>query len=203
MSILKIARMGHPVLRLSAAPVDDPGAPEIQRLIADIGETLDDAGGIGLAATQVYAPWRVVIFEVPDDRLDDGEADGEGGAPVPRTVLINPVIEPLSDDVAVGWEGCLSVPGMRGAVPRFTRIRYSGVNESGEPISREASGFHARVVQHECDHLDGILYPMRMTDMSTQHFVSEVRHNPGLREPLEDEIEDHGEGEEALDEDAA
>jgi peptide deformylase len=203
MSILKIARMGHPVLRLSAAPVDDPGAPEIQRLIADIGETLDDAGGIGLAATQVYAPWRVVIFEVPDDRLDDGEADGEGGAPVPRTVLINPVIEPLSDDVAVGWEGCLSVPGMRGAVPRFTRIRYSGVNESGEPISREASGFHARVVQHECDHLDGILYPMRMTDMSTLHFVSEVRHNPGLREPLEDEIEDHGEGEEALDEDAA
>ena len=92
---------------------------------------------------------------------------------------------------------------MRGEGQRFTRIRYSGVNESGEPISREASGFHARVVQHECDHLDGILYPMRMTDMSTLHFVSEVRHNPGLREPLEDEIADHGEGEEALDEDAA
>jgi peptide deformylase len=213
MSILKIARMGHPVLRLSAAPVDDPGAPEIQRLVADMGETLDDAGGIGLAATQVYAPWRVVIFEVPDERLDDGEADGEadgeGGAPVPRTVLINPVIEPLSDAVAVGWEGCLSVPGMRGAVPRFTHIRYSGLSESGEAISREASGFHARVVQHECDHLDGILYPMRMTDMSTLHFVSEVRHNPGLREPLEDEGEDESvderedENEVAQDEDAA
>ena len=209
MSILKIARMGHPVLRLMAAPVDDPGAPEIQRLIADMRETLDDAGGLGLAATQVYAPWRVVIFEVPDERLDDGEANGEGGAPVPRTVLINPVIEPLSDAVAVGWEGCLSVPGMRGAVPRFTHIRYSGLTEGGEAISCEASGFHARVAQHECDHLAGILYPMRMTDMSTLHFVSEVRHNPGLREPLEDESvderEDEGEdgGEGARDEDAA
>ena len=215
MSILKIARMGHPVLRQKAALVGDPRVPEIARLIADMRDTLDDAGGIGLAANQVYAPFRVVIFEVPDERLGDGEddgeadgeADGEGGASVPRTVLINPVIEPLSDDVAVGWEGCLSVPGMRGAVPRFTRIRYSGLTENGEPISREASGFHARVVQHECDHLDGILYPMRMTDMSTLHFVSEVRHNPGLREPLEDESEDesedHGEGEEALDEDAA
>ncbi len=199
MSILKIARMGHPVLRLSAAPVDDPGAPEIQRLIADMGETLDDAGGIGLAATQVYSPWRVVMFEVPDDQLDDAEDASQA----PRTVLINPVIEPLSDAVAVGWEGCLSVPGMRGAVPRFTRIRYSGLSENGEAISREASGFHARVVQHECDHLDGILYPMRMTDMSTLHFVSEVRHNPGLREPLEDESVDEGESEEGLDEDAA
>ena len=107
--------------------------------------------------------------------------------------------------MGVGWEGCLSVPGMRGAVPRFRDIRYSGLTESGEAISCEASGFHARVAQHECDHLDGILYPMRMTDISTLHFVSEVRHNPGLREPLEDESVDEREDENevAQDEDAA
>lgn len=168
MSILKIAKMGHPVLRRPAAEVPDPTAPEIARLVRDMEETMADAGGVGLAAPQVHVPLRIVIFYVPAVRSEEGR-------PVPLTALVNPVIEPLTEEMAEGWEGCLSVPGMTGLVPRYTRIRYRGVTPSGGVIEREASGFHARVVQHECDHLDGILYPMRMGDLTTFGFVDEMK----------------------------
>jgi len=124
----------------------------------------------------VHVSKRVVIFEVPAERA---ARDGNGEAPpegVPMTALINPVIEPLGEEKALGWEACLSVPGLTGAVPRFTRIRYHGFGLQGERIEREAGGFHARVVQHECDHLDGILYPMRMTDLTSLAFSEELRH---------------------------
>jgi len=176
MAILKIARMGHPILRRVADPVVDPTAPEIRRLVRDMLETLEDIGGVGLAAPQVHVSKRVVIFEVPPERA---ARDGNGEAPpegVPMTVLTNPVIEPLGEEKALGWEACLSVPGLTGAVPRFTRIRYHGFGLQGERIEREAGGFHARVVQHECDHLDGILYPMRMTDLTSLAFSEELRH---------------------------
>ncbi|WP_119460302.1 peptide deformylase [Rhodospirillaceae bacterium SYSU D60014] len=171
MAILKIARMGHPVLRRRAEPVADPTAPEVRRLVADMLETLADVGGIGLAAPQVHVPQRVVLFEVPA-----GRADREGGDAVPLTVLVNPEIEPLGPETALGWEACLSVPGLTGAVPRHTRIRYRGTTPAGESIERVAEGFHARVLQHECDHLEGILYPMRMTDLSLLVFADELRH---------------------------
>ena len=162
MAILKIARMGHPVLRRRADPVPDPTAPEIHRLIADMAETLEDIGGAGLAAPQVHVPLRVVIFQVPQHRLT-GRPEDQAQA---LTAIINPVIEPLGDAMELGWEGCLSVPGLKGAVPRFSRIRYRGVGPDGAAIDRTVSGFHARVVQHECDHLIGKLYPMRITDFS-------------------------------------
>jgi peptide deformylase len=170
MAILKIALMGHPVLARPAEPVPDPTAPEIRRLVADMIETMRDAQGLGLAAPQVYASKRVVIFHVPRERADENEA------PEPLTVLINPEIQPLTGDLLSGWEGCLSVPGLRGLVPRYARIRYRGRDADGRLIDREATGMHARVVQHECDHLDGVLYPQRMTDLSQLMFASEVRH---------------------------
>ena len=179
MAILKIAKMGHPVLLKPAAPIDDPRAPEIATLVRDMIETMEDAPGTGLAAPQVHVPLRLVIFKVGSARArqEDGEApEGESGS-VPLTVLINPEIEPLSEETALGWEACLSVPGLAGEVPRWRRIRYRGVGLDGEAIEREASGFHARVVQHECDHLDGRLYPSRMTDMSRLMFTSEIRHH--------------------------
>ncbi|MEX0814681.1 MAG: peptide deformylase [Dongiaceae bacterium] len=181
MAILKIARMGHPVLRRAADGVADPRAPEIKRLVEDMLETLADIGGLGLAAPQVHVPKRVVIFEVPGRRArGDGEGDGDDAAAVPMTVLVNPEIEPLSEATALGWEACLSVPGLTGVVPRYTHIRYRGLTPAGARIEREARGFHARVVQHECDHLDGILYPMRMTDLSLLAFEEELRHGvPG------------------------
>ena len=163
MAILKIARMGHPVLRRVADPVVDPTASDIRRLVRDMLETLEDIGGVGLAAPQVHVSRRVVIFEVPAERAarDGGTPDG-----VPMTALINPVIEPLGEEKALGWEACLSVPGLTGVVPRHTRLRYRGFDLNGKRIEREASDFHARVVQHECDHLDGVLYPMRIRDFT-------------------------------------
>ncbi len=171
MAILKIARMGHPVLRRRADPVGDPTAPEIRRLAGDMLETMRDAPGTGLAAPQVHVPLRVVVFEVAAPR-----AEREGAAAVPLTVMVNPEIEPLDDAKALGWEGCLSVPGLAGMVPRFERIRYRFQTLDGETVERSAEGFHARVVQHECDHLDGILYPQRMTDLSLLVFAEELRH---------------------------
>jgi peptide deformylase len=180
MAILKIARMGHPVLGRPAEPVADPTAPEVKALIADMWETLMDVGGAGLAAPQVHVGQRVVIFHVPVERAEREEAD-----PVPPTALINPGIEPLDDELVEGWEACLSVPGLAGQVPRYARILYRGVTPEGVTIEREAAGFHARLVQHECDHLDGILYPMRMTDLSKLMFAEEMRRYHG-----EEEIED-------------
>lgn len=174
MALLKIARMGHPLLRATAKPVDEPTAPWLRRLVDDMIETMEDAGGTGLAAPQVHVPYRVVVFRVGGERLTDLPGDTEQDL----TVLINPVIEPIGDEGALGWEGCLSVPGLRGVVPRHLRIRYRAFGLDGEAIEREAAGFHARVVQHECDHLDGILYPQRMTDHRLLVFIEELQRHP-------------------------
>ena len=176
MAILKIARMGHPVLKRIADPVPDPTSPEIHKLINDMVDTLADIGGAGLAAPQVHVPLRVVIFHVPGARLA-AEDQVEGAPPpgIPLTALINPEITPLGDEMVEGLEACLSVPGLAGTVPRYSRIRYRALAPNGSVIEREAAGFHARVVQHECDHLDGILYPMRMRDMTSLGFVEELR----------------------------
>ncbi|MBM3523606.1 MAG: peptide deformylase [Alphaproteobacteria bacterium] len=171
MAILKIARMGHPVLGRRADEVGDPTAPEIRRLVADMIETMQDANGAGLAAPQVHVPLRVVVFRVPAHRAQADLLPRPEGI----VVLVNPVIEPLGADETVGWEGCLSVPGMMGAVPRFERIRYRGFGLDGTLSVYEADGFHARVVQHECDHLDGVLYPQRMTDLSQFGFADEIQ----------------------------
>ena len=182
MAILKIARMGHPVLSRPAQQVSNPSAPEVRRLIQDMLETMVDAEGTGLAAPQVYVPLRVVIFYVARERAQreedaapdaDKSLDEEAPA-VPLTVLINPRWEPLSEEVVMGPEACLSVPGLMGQVPRYRRIRYGGLTSEGQEIEREAEDFHARVVQHELDHLDGVLYPQRMIDASTLIFTSEA-----------------------------
>src|SRR5262249_30889134 len=174
MAILKIARMGHPVLRQVAATVADPTAPRIKALVADMIETLEDIGGAGLAAPQVHVARRVVIFKVPAERTTGLPDDTEEGL----TVLVNPVIEPLPRAIELRWEGCLSVPGPRGAGPRHRRVRYHGTTPEGARIEREVEGFHARVVQHECDHLDGILYPQRMTDHRLLMFIEEWARHP-------------------------
>jgi peptide deformylase len=151
--------MGDPRLLERSLEVERFGTRQLQELLADMRDTMRDADGAGLAAPQIGVPLRVVIFGVEaNPRYPDAE-------PVPYTELVNPVLIPLSDEEEDGWEGCLSVPGFRGAVPRYTRLRYEGFDPQGNPIRREVSGFHARVVQHETDHLDGILYPQRIRDM--------------------------------------
>ena len=174
MALLKIAHMGHPVLRQRAVPVDDPSAPWVRTLVDDMIETMHDAGGTGLAAPQVHQSHRIVVFMVGEERLTGLPGDD----PQPLTVLINPVIEPIGDEMALGWEGCLSVPGLRGVVPRYLRVRYRGLGLGGKTLEREAAGFHARVVQHECDHLDGILYPQRMTDHRLLVYSEELQRHP-------------------------
>ncbi len=177
MAILKIARMGHPVLARPADPVEDPTAPEIRRLVRDMIETMIDAHGAGLAAPQVHMPLRVVVFQAPDGRSDPGLSEAERfDHTAPLTVLINPEVEILNPDLEGGWEGCLSVPGMRGFVERPFHLRYRGVDHDGNRVERSAKGFHARVVLHECDHLDGVLYPQRMRDMTKFIFESEAHH---------------------------
>ena len=177
MAILKIARMGHPVLAQKAQPVADPAAPEIRRLVADMIETMIDANGAGLAAPQVHVPLRLVVFQAPEGRSDPGLSEEERfDHTAPLTVLVNPQIEIVGADIEGGWEGCLSVPGLRGYVERSFHIRYRGFDLDGNQIARTAKGFHARVVQHECDHLDGRLYTSRMRDMSKLIFESEARH---------------------------
>jgi|SRR5579864_7344047 len=174
MAILKIARMGHPVLRQKAALVADPTAPRIKALVADMVETLIDIGGSGLAAPQVHVAERVVIFKVAPERTTGRPLD----LAQEMMAIINPVIEPIGDENELGWEGCLSVPGLRGAVPRYRRIRYRGVSPDGARIERTVEGFHARVVQHECDHLDGVLYLQRMTDHRLISFLEEWQRYP-------------------------
>ncbi len=170
MAILKIAKMGHPILKEVAKAVDDPTSREIRELLDNMRETMTDAGGVGLAAPQIYVSLRVMIFQIPAEREGDEMAFEE-------QVLINPELQFLGDEKEDGWEGCLSVPDLRGSVPRFTHSNYQGWDENGKKITREASGFHARVVQHEYDHLDGILYPMRMDKLNTLHYVSQMRFN--------------------------
>ena len=169
--------MGHPVLGRVAAPVPDPTAPAVAALVRDMIETMIDADGAGLAAPQVYEPLRVVVFQAPPERASEDTSGEEAfDHTAPLTVLINPEIEVLSDEQELGWEGCLSVPGLRGLVPRATDIVYRAAALDGSRIERRARGFHARVVQHECDHLDGILYPQRMRDMRDLVFESEFKH---------------------------
>jgi peptide deformylase len=168
MAARDVLRMGHPVLRERAKPVEAFGTPELLALVQDMKDTMAAKNGAGLAAPQIGVGERVVIFGVDKNpRYPDAEE-------VPFTVLVNPKIVLLTREVEEGWEGCLSVPGMRGLVPRYTRLKYSGFDEHGAPVEREAEGFHARVVQHECDHLDGILYPQRMTDLSKLGFNEEL-----------------------------
>jgi peptide deformylase len=158
--IREVLRMGDPRLLRRSQEVKEFGTPELQALLTDMRDTMAHLDGAGLAAPQIGVGVRVVIFGVhANPRYPDVEE-------VPDTVLINPVLTPLGEEVEEGWEGCLSVPGMRGAVPRYKRLRYSGFDELGKPFEREVSDFHARVVQHEVDHLDGILYPMRIRDLS-------------------------------------
>ncbi|HEX6735311.1 MAG TPA: peptide deformylase [Azonexus sp.] len=165
MAVRNILRMGDPRLLEVARPVTDFTTPALSALIADMFETMAAAGGVGLAAPQIGVGLQLVIFGFEhSERYPAAEA-------IPRTILINPQITPLSADEDLGWEGCLSVPGLRGEVPRFTRIRYQGVDPQGQPIDRTVEGFHARVVQHECDHLIGRLYPTRMRDLTRFGFT--------------------------------
>ena len=158
--IREVLRMGDPRLLRVAQPVAAFGTPELLALIADMRETMDKLDGAGLAAPQIGIDLRVVIFGLESNpRYPQAEA-------VPFTVLVNPLLTPLGSEEEEGWEGCLSVPGLRGVVPRFKHLRYTGFDEFGRTIERTVADFHARVVQHECDHLDGILYPMRIRDLS-------------------------------------
>jgi len=166
--IREVLRMGDARLLEISRPVERFGTPELAALLADMGDTMAHLNGAGLAAPQIGVGLRVVIFGVKSNpRYPEVEE-------VPDTVLINPVLEPLGGEQEEDWEGCLSVPGMRGAVPRYRRLRYAGYDEQGRRFERTVEGFHARVVQHECDHLDGILYPMRIRDLSKFGFIEEL-----------------------------
>ncbi|MFC5475197.1 peptide deformylase [Paraherbaspirillum soli] len=165
MTVRQILKMGDPRLLLQAEPVAAFGTPELEALIADMFDTMYAANGAGLAAPQIGVNLQLVIFGFKDN-VRYPEAP-----PVPETVLINPTLKPLSDEVEEGWEGCLSVPGLRGVVPRWSKLHYEGFDPRGQRISRDVDGFHARVVQHECDHLHGILYPMRIKDFSRFGFT--------------------------------
>jgi peptide deformylase len=176
--IRDVLRMGDARLLAVASPVHDFHSEELKQLLVDMRDTMAHLNGAGLAAPQIGVGLRVVIFGVhANARYPDVEE-------VPDTVLINPEIKPLSDEMEEGWEGCLSVPGMRGWVPRWTQLRYAGFDEQGKRFEREVAGFHARVVQHECDHLDGILYPMRIRDLSKFGFNEALF--PGEDLPAED-----------------
>lgn len=170
MALRKIVKMGNPVLAARAAPGDSENMERVIDLLPDMAETMRAAGGVGLAAPQVGESLRVIIFEVPESRASGAEDDG----PLELQALINPEIEPIGEAMELGWEGCLSIPGLRGEVPRHARIRYTGLDGEGNRVAREASGFHARVVQHEVDHLDGVLYLERMTDMRRIGYVEEM-----------------------------
>jgi peptide deformylase len=168
MTLRKIARLGQPVLLNRAVPVDDPGRPEIRTLVDDMLETMADAEGIGLAAPQVYVGLRVILAVELHDRSEVGTA--------PVRVLLNPELVPLGDETEMAYEGCLSIPELRGIVPRARRVGYRGLDGDGRPVEGEAEGLFARVLQHEVDHLDGVLFPMRMRDLRHLAFTSELRH---------------------------
>ena len=178
MAVHEILKMGDARLLRTAKPVTEFGTPAMQALIADMFETMEAANGAGLAAPQIGVDLQLVIFGYQrNERYPEAP-------PVPLTVLINPQITPLSDELVEGWEGCLSVPGLRGSVERFAHVRYSGLDAEGRPIMHEVDGFHARVVQHECDHLVGKLYPMRMKDFTRFGYTSVLF--PAM-DPLQDD----------------
>jgi len=176
MAVRTVLRMGDPRLLEAARPVERFDTPELHALIADMDDTMRALNGAGLAAPQIGVALRVAIFGVErNPRYPDVE-------PVPYTVLVNPTLEPLGEEMEEGWEGCLSIPGMRGLVPRYRRLRYRGRDQYGKPIERAVEGFHARVVQHECDHLAGILYPMRIRDLRNFGFNEELFPGQDLRD---------------------
>ena len=168
MAVRTVLRMGHPLLLQVAAPVERFGTAELRQLVADMDDTMRALNGAGIAAPQIGVSLRAVIFEVTHNpRYPQAE-------PVPYTVLLNPVLDPLGNERDEAWEGCLSVPGLRRIVARNTKLRYRGFDLDGRPIDRTVTGFHARVVQHEVDHLDGILYPMRVADLRSFGFEDEL-----------------------------
>jgi peptide deformylase len=174
--IREVLRMGDPRLLEVAKPVEEFGTPELLALVTDMRETMAHLNGAGLAAPQIGVGLRVVIFGVQSNpRYPDAEE-------VPDTVLVNPRLTPIGTEIEEGWEGCLSVPGMRGIVPRYRELRYRGFDEHGAEIDRTVSGFHARVVQHECDHLDGILYPMRIRDLANFGFIEALFPGQDIRD---------------------
>jgi peptide deformylase len=177
MSVKPVLRMGHPVLRQVAAPVERVPSGELNALIADMDDTMRSLNGAGLAAPQIGVSLRVVIFELKDNPRYPHIA------PVPYTVLINPILIPLGEEQEEGWEGCLSVPGLRGLVPRYRRLRYQGLSPEGARVDRTVEGFHARVVQHEADHLDGVLFPQRIRDLTTFGFEDALA---GQMKPMPD-----------------
>jgi peptide deformylase len=166
MALLKIARLGHPILLARARPVPDPTAPEIRALAADLVETMRDASGIGLAAPQVHASLRLIVALPITDR--------EGAREASPLVLVNPELEPLEETLEEAFEGCLSIPELRGLVPRVRRVGFRALDLEGRPLEGEAAGLFARILQHEVDHLDGILFPMRMRDLRSLAFESEL-----------------------------
>ena len=177
MAIRKVLKMGDPILLQVAAPVEAFDTPDLHELLTDMRETMVAMNGAGIAAPQIGVSQQMVIFGFEHNpRYPDAEA-------VPFTVLINPTLEPIGNEMEDGWEGCLSVPGMRGIVPRYKQVRYRGFDEKGQPIDRTVSDFHARVVQHECDHLIGTLYPMRIKDFRNFGFVDTLF--PGQEVPDE------------------
>ncbi len=174
--IRDVLKMGDPRLLGVAKPVSAFGTSELESLLADMHDTMEHLNGAGLAAPQIGVDLQVAIFGVQNNpRYPQAEE-------VPYTVLINPVLEPLSEEMEEGWEGCLSVPGLRGIVPRYKRLHYRGFDASGAPVDRTAEGFHARVVQHECDHLNGILYPMRVRDFSRFGFIEALFPNQEIQD---------------------
>lgn len=174
--IRSVLRMGDPRLLEKARPVAAFDSPELIALLADMRETMDQLDGVGLAAPQIGVALRVVIFGF------EANARYPEAAPVPYSVLINPELTPITDELEGGWEGCLSLPGLRGLVPRWKHLRYAGWNAQGQRFEREVEGFHARVVQHECDHLDGILYPMRIKDFSRFGFTDVLQASASASE---------------------
>lgn len=181
----RIIRVGDPVLRQVACALPDPGDPALLDLARLMVHRMREARGVGLAAPQLGLSLRMIVFWVPPERAEEAEAE-------PVSALINPVLEPVDEDIELGWEGCLSIPGLRGQVPRFKRIRYRGYDLTGAAVERVAMGFHARVVQHEVDHLDGILYLDRMRDMTSLGFVEESVEAERARERAEERGRDAG-----------
>jgi peptide deformylase len=180
MAILKVARIGHPVVRqpARAVSVDELRSPTLQRLIDDMRQTMYEYDGVGLAAPQIHESLRLAVLEVPSS-----DRRTQGG--VAFSVLVNPVVTPLGPEAIEGWEGCLSVPDLRGLVPRFSRLRLEALDREGQPYTLEAEGFHARVIQHECDHLDGSVYLDRMRGLRTLSFLKEFEDH--VAHPPEDE----------------
>ncbi|MBI5438062.1 MAG: peptide deformylase [Nitrosomonadales bacterium] len=176
MAVRQVLRMGNARLLQRSEPVGDFGSAWLCALLEDMRDTMQALDGVGLAAPQIGVNLRVVIFCVPPPQQDQDRQNSRypDAETVPETVLVNPVITPLDDKTDQAWEGCLSIPGLRGLVPRFQNIRYRGYDENGALIDRTASGFHARVVQHECDHLDGMLYPARIRDLTQFGYTEEL-----------------------------